>query len=109
MLEMTRKATSAEEGRRRVAGSLDDGTALEKFKQMLIRQCVDERTANELCYGDAAAVLPTAKYRVELRSPRSGRYVSPPRPTDPTEKYLHRDIEHVGVSPLETGREGRGN
>jgi len=72
LLEMTRIVNSTEEGRQRVARSLNDGTALETFKRMLIRQRVDERTANELCYGDAAAVLPMAKYRVELRSPRSG-------------------------------------
>lgn len=71
---MTRKVNSVEEGRRRIAKSLNDGTALEKFKRMLIKQKVDERTANELCYGDAAAVLPMAKYRVKLRSPASGMY-----------------------------------
>ncbi|VVC39760.1 Pyrimidine-nucleoside phosphorylase, conserved site,Glycosyl transferase family 3, N-terminal [Cinara cedri] len=72
LLEMTHKVKSVKEGRNRIVKSLNDGTALEKFKQMLIKQKVDENIADELCYGNTAAVLPMAKYVIEIKSPTSG-------------------------------------
>lgn len=69
---MTGKVNSVEEGRKRIANSLNDGTALEKFKLMLIELNVKEKVAHELCHGDAAAVLPMSKYKVEIKSPISG-------------------------------------
>lgn len=72
---MTHKVNSVEEGRKRMAESLNNGTALEKFKQMLIKQNVDERIADELCYGNTTAVLPMAKHKIEIKSITSGRYI----------------------------------
>lgn len=72
LLEMTHKVNSVEEGCKRMAESLNNGTALEKFKQMLIKQNVAERIAHELCYGDTTAVLPMAKLKVEIKSTTSG-------------------------------------
>ncbi|XP_022182874.1 thymidine phosphorylase-like isoform X2 [Myzus persicae] len=72
LLEMTHKVSSVNEGRKRMAESLNNGTALEKFKQMLIELRVDERIANELCYGNTTSVLPMAKYVIEIKSLTSG-------------------------------------
>lgn len=76
---MTRKVNSVEEGRKRIANSLNDGTALEKFKQMLIKLNVEENIANELCYGNTAAVLPMSTYEVEIKSSISGSHYSNPQ------------------------------
>lgn len=72
---MTGKATSVDEGCKLMAESLCNGTALEKFKQMLVTQKVDEKVANELCYGNTAAVLPDPKYTIEIKSQTSGMYL----------------------------------
>lgn len=72
---MTHKVSSVNEGRKRMAESLNNGTALEKFKQMLIELRVDERIADELCYGNTTSVLPMAKFEIEIKSPTSGRYI----------------------------------
>merc|ERR1711973_613733 len=46
--------TSLEEGERRIRDVLDNGKALEKFRQMIVRQGVDKSLADKLCqeYGD---------------------------------------------------------
>lgn len=69
---MTHKASSVDEGRKRMAESLNNGTALNKFKHMLIEQRVEERIADELCYGNPVAVLPMANHRIEIKSPKEG-------------------------------------
>lgn len=69
---MTKKVNSVEDGRKRMKESLNNGTAMEKFKQMLIIQRVDEKVANELCYGDVTAVLPMAKHKINIQSLASG-------------------------------------
>lgn len=69
---MTNKANTVEEGRKRIAQSLNNGTALEKFKQMLIKQNIDERIADELCYGHTTSILPMAKHEIEIKSQSSG-------------------------------------
>lgn len=65
---MAQKVNSVDEGRLRIKKSLRNGTALEKFRQMLIKQRVDERIANELCYGNTTSVLPMAKHNIEIKS-----------------------------------------
>ncbi|XP_060872238.1 thymidine phosphorylase-like [Metopolophium dirhodum] len=72
LLEMTHKVSSVNEGSKRMAESLNNGTALEKFKQMLIELRVDERIADELCYGSTTSVLPMAKYEIEIKALTSG-------------------------------------
>lgn len=54
--------------------SLTNGTALEKFKQMLIELKVNEWIADELCYGNTTAILPMAKYKIEIKPLTSGKY-----------------------------------
>jgi len=72
LLEMTHKTNSVDEGRQRITETLNNGTALEKFKQMLIRQRVSEEVAQQLCYGDSAVVLPMAAHTIEIKSPVAG-------------------------------------
>lgn len=69
---MTHKTNTVEEGRKRIAESLNNGTALEKFKQMLIKQRVDEKIADGLCYGHTAAILPMAKHETKIKLQSSG-------------------------------------
>lgn len=69
---MTHKTKTVDEGRKRVAETLNNGTALEKFKQMLIHQRVSKEVAQQLCYGDCAAVLPMAAHTIEIKSPVAG-------------------------------------
>lgn len=69
---MTHKTKSVNEGRKCIVETLNNGTALEKFKKMLIRQRVSEEVAQQLCFGDSATVLPMAKHTVEIKSPVSG-------------------------------------
>lgn len=71
---MTHKANTVEEGRKRIAESLNNGTALETFKQMLIKQKIDEKIADGLCYGQTTAILPMAKYETKINSQSSGIY-----------------------------------
>lgn len=71
---MTHKVSSVNEGRKRMAESLTNGTALEKFKQMLIELKVNEKIADELCYGNTTAILPMAKYEIEIKPLTSGKY-----------------------------------
>jgi len=72
---MTHKVSSVNEGCKRMAESLNNRTALEKFKHMLIESRVDERIADELCYGSTTSVLPMAKYEIEIKALTSGRYI----------------------------------
>lgn len=72
LLEMTQKTHSVDEGRKRIAKTLNDGTALKKFNQMLIEQRVEKQIADQLCYGDPVAVLPMAKHQIEIKSSVAG-------------------------------------
>jgi len=65
---MTHKVNSVEEGRKRLVESLNNGTALQKFKQMLMNLRVEEKVAHELCYGNPGAILPMAKHKIEIKS-----------------------------------------
>jgi hypothetical protein len=69
---MTHKVNTVEEGRKRIAESLNNGTALEKFKQMLIKQNIDEMIADGICYGRTIAILPMAKHETKIKSQSSG-------------------------------------
>ncbi|KAF0295212.1 Thymidine phosphorylase [Amphibalanus amphitrite] len=51
---------SAQHGAQLVARALADGSALDKFRQMLVCQGVSEPDAHQLCHGDEWTVLPRA-------------------------------------------------
>ncbi|XP_050434287.1 thymidine phosphorylase-like [Adelges cooleyi] len=72
LLEMTKKVESVQKGREVIAKSLVDGSALQTFKNMLVRQGILESVAEELCYGDPKSVLPMAKYIKQFKSTTSG-------------------------------------
>jgi pyrimidine-nucleoside phosphorylase len=67
MLLLAGVAKDAAEARAKLAATIRDGSALEKFRQIVIAQGGDGRVCD-----DPAAVLPRAKFTVEARAPRAG-------------------------------------
>lgn len=65
---------SAEDGKKLIADSLDNGKALEKFCEMLTAQGVKPDLAQELCTpgSDPFSILPLASQKMELVSEKSG-------------------------------------
>lgn len=61
-------ASSLDDGKARIAGVLDDGSALELFRRLVESQEGDPRVVD-----DPQGVLPKARHRVALPSPRAGR------------------------------------
>ncbi|XP_048239429.1 thymidine phosphorylase-like isoform X2 [Haliotis rufescens] len=74
LLSVAGKATSSEEGRRRIMTTLTDGSALAKFCAMVKAQGVEAATADALCARDADvySILPKAPATKDLLSPKSG-------------------------------------
>lgn len=66
---------SVERGTRLVADALADGSALAKFREMLVCQGVSEQDAQELCHGDPWKVLPRATTVEDVHATAAG-YVS---------------------------------
>jgi len=66
---------SAEVGRERLQAVLTDGSALDKFRQMLEAQGVSSADAQELCHGDPWKVLTSAPRVESVAAPTVG-YVS---------------------------------
>ena len=67
MLLLAGVATSAEAARARLATTLRDGSALEKFREIVAAQGGDPRVCD-----DPAAVLPRARFTAEARAGRPG-------------------------------------
>ena len=59
LVELTGRG-SAQHGAQLVARALADGSALAKFRQMLVCQGVSESDAHQLCHGDVWKVLDSA-------------------------------------------------
>ncbi|KAG8316549.1 hypothetical protein J6590_108623 [Homalodisca vitripennis] len=67
LLEMTGYAGNGEDLIRQV---IKDGSAMERFRRMLVQQGVEDSVANRLVQGQP--VLPTALYTTQLRAQSSG-------------------------------------
>ncbi|XP_037070022.1 thymidine phosphorylase-like isoform X1 [Pollicipes pollicipes] len=67
--------TSPEEGCRQMATALHDGSALDKFQQMLESQGVSQQNAQQLCRGDPWGVLTKADHVESVPATATG-YVS---------------------------------
>ena len=65
-------ASTVEEGAVIVGKKLDDGSALHKFKQMIVAQGVDREDAENLC-NDNGEVLPNASYVTIIQAKESGK------------------------------------
>ncbi|KAK6188929.1 hypothetical protein SNE40_005003 [Patella caerulea] len=74
LVSMGREATD-DAGRARIRQTLQDGTALDKFRLMTIRQGVDEAVSKSLC-DDHSKVLPKAKMQTEIKSMKTGTVCS---------------------------------
>jgi pyrimidine-nucleoside phosphorylase len=66
MVVMGRQAATIDEARQRCRQALADGSALERFRQVVIAQGGDPRSI------DDPSRLPSARLRVEVRAPRPG-------------------------------------
>ena len=67
-------SASSEEGEEKIARSLQDGSALEKFRQMLKSQGVASNVADILCSKDkdVFTILPKASKKDDVTSLESG-------------------------------------
>ena len=73
MLVLGNKASSPDEGYQKMFTALRDGSAMEKFKEMIIAQGVDSSTAVKLCgASDFFEVLPLSKFKTELKMQVAG-------------------------------------
>ncbi|XP_024084297.1 uncharacterized protein LOC106663889 isoform X2 [Cimex lectularius] len=63
---------SVKEGKEKIHEVLTNGEALKKFNQMMILQGVNKRVADEICYGDACKVIPTANHKTYFKAPETG-------------------------------------
>ena len=61
---------SFEEGKREVSRVLHDGSALEKFHQMLMAQGVSPQDAKEMCYGQS--VMKVSRHQTEFKAEVGG-------------------------------------
>jgi thymidine phosphorylase len=70
---MTDRVKTFDEGVDVVVRKLEDGSALEKFKEMIAAQGVDENTAAKVAnYDTISTVLPKAKFQTDLKSESTG-------------------------------------
>ncbi|CAB1346282.1 unnamed protein product [Coregonus sp. 'balchen'] len=74
LLWMTGLAGSMEEGKKVIARTLQNGSALEKFQNMMIGQGVTSQIAASLCstYADYHSILRRARYQSELETQGHG-------------------------------------
>ncbi|XP_070455449.1 thymidine phosphorylase isoform X3 [Equus przewalskii] len=75
LLWLSRQAETQDEGAARVAQTLDDGSARDRFERMLAGQGVDPGLARALCSGTPAQrrqLLPRAREQEELHAPGDG-------------------------------------
>lgn len=75
MLWLNGQAESQEQGATRVAATLADGSARDRFERMLAKQGVDPCLAQALCSGTPAQrrqLLPRAREQEELLAPADG-------------------------------------
>lgn len=66
MLEMSKRANNHEEARTLLQESIANGSALERFRNMIVAQGGDGRMVDDF------ALMPEAAYKVELPSPATG-------------------------------------
>lgn len=72
LLAMVGKEGSLEKGQDRIRTAISSGSALAKFKEMLIGQGTEVGVAHELCYGDIWKHLPKAEKVIRVLAPVSG-------------------------------------
>ena len=69
---MSGKVLSQQSGASAICRALLDGTALSKFRQMIVKQGVEQVNADDLCGGKEESVLPRAKYQTTLYAEKAG-------------------------------------
>lgn len=72
MLHLANQVPSKEEGIKRIIKVINDGSALTKFREMIVAQGVRDEVAAQLC-DDPWSVLPRAPNTIELRCPKAGK------------------------------------
>jgi len=72
LLASTGLVKTREQGELQIGAVLDDGSALQRFGRMLVRQGVDEKTVGKLISEDNSGVLPASDRITQLVVERSG-------------------------------------
>jgi len=72
LLELTGRAPSLEEGKKRLLEAIESGEALRRFAAMLLCQGVSPDCATELCEGDVWKWLPKAPVQTTIRAESTG-------------------------------------
>ena len=74
LLFLSGNADSAEKGEADLKKTLNNGEAVKKFQEMIIKQGVDSNTAEALCAkgSDMWSILPKSKFTTPIKSPLSG-------------------------------------
>ena len=66
MAVVGKKAASLDEARQKLQATIDDGSALEKFKQMIEMQGGDTRVIDDY------SIMPQAKYKIDIKAEKDG-------------------------------------
>ncbi|KAF6216940.1 hypothetical protein GE061_001291 [Apolygus lucorum] len=72
LIFMSGKVKNEEEGRKKIREVLDNGKALDKFREMMLHQGVDPVVAKSLCYDDYRSILPVASKTTDILATTSG-------------------------------------
>uniref|UniRef100_A0A0A9XVM4 Thymidine phosphorylase n=1 Tax=Lygus hesperus TaxID=30085 RepID=A0A0A9XVM4_LYGHE len=72
LMSMSGKAKNDEEGQRMIREVIENGKALEKFREMMVQQGVDPVVAKTLCYDDYRSILPVASKTTDILATKSG-------------------------------------
>ncbi|XP_067110993.1 thymidine phosphorylase isoform X3 [Osmerus mordax] len=101
LLVMSSRSASLEEGKRAVARTLQDGSALAKFQAMMQAQGVANHVACSLCsaHTDYYSVLRRAQNQTELKTQRQGAHTR-----TYTRKHTHTQAQNQ--TELKTQRQG---
>ena len=66
MAVLGKKAANLDEARQKLQATIDDGSALEKFKQMIEMQGGDTRVIDDY------SIMPQAKYKIDIKAEKDG-------------------------------------
>ncbi|ODN06533.1 Thymidine phosphorylase [Orchesella cincta] len=72
LLFSTGKASSVNDGKSQILQVIKDGSALQKFQDMIVGQGVDNKVAQEICFGNIWKILPAAENILQITATSTG-------------------------------------
>jgi thymidine phosphorylase len=72
LLHSVGKADSLEIGKQLILNTITDGSAIKKFRDMMVSQGTKEEVAEEICFGDKWKFLPKSQNIETINSDHSG-------------------------------------